>query len=297
VKRLIFIPVVLFFTFNSILAQLQGHINYEEFGISFDIPPGWFGQEGEDMVILGSNTVPGVVILTTHTSTKDELIQEARAGIVDQNGTNMRLSGELKMLGGTAVGGMFTGTMEYQSAKGYIIGMANPQEGGVGVTIISASTQETFGASNIEVAENLYNSFKFKKIDKSKEIQEWTQWLSNVRLTYMDSYYSPSATDGGISGGYSSEERFDLCQAGYFKQSGSNEMTISGDGVSGYNGGNNSGLGSWKIMARGNQLLLVLKYHNGKEASYKLEYKDEKLYLDGYRYFRTTEGEYAPNCP
>lgn len=296
-KRLIFIPVALFFTFNSILAQLQGHINYEELGFSFEIPPGWLGQESEDMVILGSNTIAGLVILATHTSTKDELIQEARAGIVDQNGTNMQLSSELKMLGSMAVGGMFTGTMEYQSAKGYIIGMANPQEGGYGVTIISASTQEAFSEANIEVADKLYNSFKFKKIDKSKEIKEWTQWLSNVRLTYMDSYYSPSTTDGGISGGYSSEERFDLCQAGYFKQSGSSNMTITGDGVSGYNSGNNNGQGSWKIMARGNQLLLVLKYHNGKEASYNLEYKEDKLYLDGYRYFRTMEGNYAPNCP
>jgi hypothetical protein len=139
-KAHILLPIALLFVSSPLVAQLQGHVNYEELGISFDIPPGWFGQEGEDMVILGSNTVAGLVILATHTSTKEELVQEARAGLVDQNGTNLRLDGELKTFGSNAVGGMFTGTMEYQAAKGYIIGMANPQEGGVGVTIISAST-------------------------------------------------------------------------------------------------------------------------------------------------------------
>jgi hypothetical protein len=296
-KAHILLPIALLFVSSPLVAQLQGHVNYEELGIAFDIPPGWFGQEGEDMVILGSNTVAGLVILATHTSTKEELVQEARAGLVDQNGTNLRLDGELKTFGSNAVGGMFMGTMEYQAAKGYIIGMANPQEGGVGVTIISASTQQAFSQANIDVADNLYQSFKFKKIDKRKEINEWTQFLSNVRLTYMDSYYSPSATDGGISGGYSREKRIDLCQAGHFKQSGSNDMTITGDGVSGYSSGNQAGQGSWKIMARGTQLVLVLQYHNGEEASYNLEFKDDKLYLDGYRYFRTTEGEYAPSCP
>ncbi|MTB52090.1 hypothetical protein [Lewinella sp. W8] len=296
-KHLVLLPIAFLLTATSLLAQLRGHVNYETLGVSFDIPPGWFGQEGEDMVILGSNTVPGLVILTTHSSSREELIQEARAGIADQNGTNMQLGGELKMLGDHAVGGMFTGTMEHQAAKGYIIGMANPQEGGIGVTIISASTQEAFSQANIEVADQLYQSFTFKKIDKRKEIDEWTEWLSNVRLTYMDSYYSPNATDGGISGGYSREQRIDLCGAGYFKQSGRDDMTITGDGVSGYSSGNQAGQGTWKIMAAGTQLMLVLKYHNGEEASYGLEYKDEKLYLDGTRYFRTRNGEYAPDCP
>ena len=296
-KKLILIPIVSLFAFHSLLAQLQGHVNYEALGISFEIPPGWQGQEGEDMIILGSNTVAGLVIITTHSSTKAELIREANAGISDQYGTNLQLNGELKTFGSHAIGGVFTGTMEFQPAKSYIIGIANPQEGGLGVTIISASTQEAFSQANIEVADELYRSLEFKKIDKSGEISEWTQWLSNVRLTYMDSYSSPSSTDGGIGGGYSSEDRIDLCQGGYFKQSGSSQISIGGDGVSGYNGGNNNGQGTWEVVARGNQLVLVLKYHNGQEASYNLEYKDEKLFLDGYRYFRTMNGEYAPNCP
>ena len=73
-------------------------------------------------------------------------------------------------------------------------------------------------------------------------------------------------------------------------------MTISGDDVSGYNSGSNSGQGTWSITAQGTQLILILSYYNGTESSYNLEYKDQKLFLNGYRYYRTTEGEYAPDC-
>lgn len=295
-NKLVSILITILSSFYFTNAQLQGQVNYDELGISFTIPDGWQGQEGEDMIVLGSNTIAGLVIITTHTSNKNELIQEAKAGIVDQNGTNMQLEESIETLTNNAVAGMFTGTMEYQQAKAYVIGMVNPNEGGIGVTIMSVSTAEAFSQANKDVATELYQSFKFKKIDKSSELAEWKEWLSNVRLTYMDSYYSPSSTDGGVGGGYSNEERIDLCSAGYFLFNSNNEMTISGDNVSGYNSGGNSGNGTWKIVARGNQLVLLLKYHTGQESSYNLEYKDEKLYLNGYRYYRTTEGEYAPNC-
>jgi hypothetical protein len=204
----------------------------------------------------------------------------------------MQLEGKLSDLSSTALAGMFSGTMENQPAKAYVIGLVNPNEGGYGVSIMSVATKSEFSQTNKDVATALYKSFKFEKIEKGSEIAEWTEWLSNVRLTYMDSYYS----SGDVGGGYSSEERIDLCAAGYFLFNASNEMTVSGSNVSGYNSGGSSGNGKWKIVARGNQLVLLLQYHEGEESSYYLEYKDEKLYLNGYRYYRTTEGEYAPNC-
>ena len=277
-------------------AQLTGEVDYQELGISFTIPDGWFGQEGDGMVILGSNTVPGLVLITTHTSTKQELINEARAGLTDQNGTNMKLVSTLEDLSENAVAGKFNGTMEYQPAMAYIIGLANPYQG-MGVTIISVTTAEQYSQEQEKVAKALYKSFQFKKIEKSSELEEWKQWLSNVRLTYMDSYYSQGSTSGGVGGGYSSEERIDLCAQGYFRMSGSSSVSVSGDNVSGYNGGTSAGNGSWEVRANGTGYVLILTYNNGETASYDLEYKDSKLYLNGYRYYRTIEGEYAPNCP
>ncbi|MCR9251989.1 MAG: hypothetical protein NXI20_16295 [bacterium] len=276
-------------------AQLTGHVNLEQLGISFDIPSGWFGQEAEGMIVLGSNTTPGIVLLTTHNYSKQQLITEAKKGIQEQ-GTNMNLVGSLEMLGTNGVGGKFSGTMEYESSSAYIIGIANPYEG-PGVTIMAATLQNMYSDEHTKVCKTIYQSVKFKKIDKSAELAEWKKWLSNVRLTYMDSYYSSDYSAGGVSGGYSTERKIDLCSKGYFNYGSSSDMSVSGSGVSGYNSGSNSGQGSWNIVigATGSATL-ILNFHNGEEYTYTLEYSDEKLYLNGDRYFRTTEGEYAPNC-
>ena len=280
----------------TLSGQLSGHVNYDQLGIEFDIPEAWFGQEGDEAIILGSNTIPGVVLITTHNYTKEQLIGESRSGIIDQNGTNLQLEGSLKSYGEHGIGGVFNGTSEYQPAKVYVLAMVNPN-GGLGVSIYAMSTPESFSDAHKIVCEQLFQSFKFKKIEKSSELEEWKTWLSNVRLTYMDSYYSPSSTSGGIGGGYSSEEKIDLCSKGYFNHSSYSGVSLSGSNATGYNHGSNQGQGTWKIVLNANaELVLLLNFYNGEESSYTLTYSDQKFYLNGYRYYRTTEGDYAPNC-
>ncbi len=289
------LSLVLIFLSQLGYSQLTGVVNLEKIGISFTIPEGWMGQESDDMLILGSNTVPGIVIMTTHNYTKEQLISEAKAGIQEE-GTSLTLNGSLDMLGSHAVGGKFSGTMEWQASSAYIIGAANPYEG-PGVTIMAATLQNMFSNDHIAVCKQIYQSLKFKKVDRSAELNEWKQWLSNVRLTYMDSYYSSDYSTGGVSGGYSTERRIDLCARGYFNYGSSSDLSVSGSGVSGYSAGNDSGQGTWAIViGNAGEPMLVLNFHNGEKYSYTLQYSDEKLYLNGDRYFRTTEGEYAPNC-
>jgi len=276
--------------------QISGDVNYEQIGVSFTIPEGWSGQESNGMLILGSNTIPGLIILAEHNYTIEQLKVEAQKGLNLGNGANLSLSGQLANLSSNAVGGEFDGTLEYQQAKAYIIGVANPH-GGTGATIMAVTNSSNYTKEHEEVCKTIQQSFRFKKIDHSAKIKEWQDWLSNVRLTYMNSSYSPSYSSGGISGAYSSETKIDLCSNGSFSYSGNSDVSVSGDGVSGYNAEQNAGQGKWSVepSSSGNYNL-VLKYHNGQSEYYTLEYKDSKLYLNGYRYFRTTEGEYAPNC-
>jgi len=290
------------FPFLNVTAQLTGHVNYEQIGIEFDIPDGWFGQEMNDMVVLGSNTIPGVIIISTHENTKAQLEAEAKNPIVDNAGTNLRLSGELAELSANAVGGAFTGAMEYQPAKAYIIGIANPH-GGYGVNIVAASTSQTYSAEHEKAARQLFKSFKFKKLananstttntnsssSNSSELQEWIDWFQDVRLVYL--YYYGSGGSGD-----SDEIRIDLCSRGYFNYTRNGYTVFSGDGYSAYNSGNSDGQGTWNVIQNGSNFVLQLKYHNGEVSNYNLEYTDKKLYLDGTRYYRIKSGDEAPNC-
>ncbi len=293
--------IVLSMLFNclilySSLAQLQGKVVYDQYGLEFTIPENWFGQEGDDGIYLSSNTTPGIVILSVHNYTKGQLVQNAKTGLSEADGTYLQLTGSLEQLNDVSVGGLFEGTIGYERAKAYIVGIGAEGKQ-FGVSIISAANSSVYTKANKEVALALFASFKFKEKSaaseaSTSELQEWIDWLKNVRLVYMDSYYS----SGSVGGGYSSEERIDLCGKGYFNFSSSNEMTVSGSGTSGYSQGGDAGNGVWEIIKGLNGPVLHLKYYDGRLTSYDLEYTDNKLYLNGYRYFRITEGDERPNC-
>lgn len=283
-------------TLTKSFCQLTGHVNYEKIGIELDIPAGWFGQETETSLVLGSQTIPGIVTISTHNYSINELRVQAQKGIFDQNGTALRLSGQLQEIDPYTIAGEFEGMLEYQQAKAFIIGKENTK-GGPGVTIMAATLIDMYSNEHQNIAKEVSGTVKFNKINRTAEFEEWKSWLSNVRLTYMDSYYSSDYTDEGVSGGYSSETTIDLCSKGFFNFNSSSDMSVSSIGVSGYGSSGNAGEGTWNIqMGTTGEVLLILTFHDGSKNTYELSYENEKLYLNGYRYFRTTEGEYAPNC-
>lgn len=113
----------------------------------------------------------------------------------------------------------------------------------------------------------------------------------------MDSYYSSSYSSDGISGGYSSERVIDICEKGFFRYNSSSKVSASGSGISGYDTGPSTGDGSWTVGIGSNSSTnLILNFNNGEQYRYALEYREEKSYLNGDRFFRATSGEYAPNC-
>ena len=294
---ILFSATILMFISNKMSGQKTGKVDYAQIGISFTIPQGWLGQEREGMFLMGSNTIPGLVILMPQNYGSLEAMKaELKNGYSDQMGTNLMLSGNIENLGNQKIGGTYTGTLEGQQVKAYVIAALNPH--GQEVLIMSVTTTQSYSDEQPKVAKSLSNSLQFAKPKTGPIVNEWKQMLSNTRLTYMDSYYSSSYTSGGISGGYSTEMRFDLCAAGYFNHNGSDNMTVGSDVSSGYSSGSSRGSGSWDIItdAAGNPIL-QLKFNNGKVWEYNLEMRDKKLHMNGKRYYRTWKGDYAPNCP
>ena len=294
--KYILISAFLILLFQDVNAQLSGHVDYNELGISFDIPTGWIGQETDDMVLLGSNTIPGLIVIQPHQYSIGELRQQAIEGLDEGNGTVLRLNGILQNIKSNAIGGEFSGTLEYETAKSYILGVSNPYGKGTGVMILAITTPDQYSSAYKNLCMQIFESFQFKKVDHSAKIREWKAYLSNSRLTYMDSYYSGSSTAGGLSGGYDSKTIIDLCGKGYFNFNSASTASVSGSGASGYTHGNKSGQGTWDVESYNGKLILALNYHNGEKRIYEMEYKDDKFYLEGSRYFVTSEGEYAPDC-
>jgi hypothetical protein len=117
----------------------------------------------------------------------------------------------------------------------------------------------------------------------------------------MESYYSsgPTVGDGeyATGGGYSNKEVIDLCAAGYFTKNSRSSVSVDTGGAFGNSSGGGAGAGTWKVVANAaGEPVLKLIYHSGESEEYVLSYQDGKTYLNGYRYYRTYDGENAPDC-
>lgn len=274
-------------------SQESNRVNYEQLGISFLIPNGWQGQETNNGVVLQNQRLGGIILISTHNQNISQIKAEALKPIQDEQGTYLTLLGSLEELSPTAVAGTFDGYLQGAMAKAYIIGVENPYKG-LGVTISIAANSDRFTEELKIAGMELYRSFEFREVDRSKEFEEWKAFLAGYRLTYMSSYYSPSATEGGISGGMSQKRVIDLCSEGYFSMNNSSSIQMDGLGM---NNDKGKGNGSWEIgLGEDGSPVLLLKSYTGETWSYNLSFAENKLYLNGEHYFRTNSGENAPNC-
>ena len=290
-------------------AQQSGKVSFPEYGLEFTIPAGWVGQTMEEVFVIGHQSTPGFMMVSAHDAkSKEELAANARQGMADAaNGIYMQQSGSLEDIGSSGLGSEFTGSMGGQQVKAYIIGLINPH--GVGVSVMTAVSPQFWNASYKDLAKQLASSIRFSKVvappvqGQGGSVAEWKNRLGNTKLTHMESYSSydysnPNITTGG---GYNNKEVIDICSKGYFNYYSSNFMSVTGgsDAVSGnaYSSGNNQGQGRWEIRAESNgNKILVLKFHNGEVYEYTLSYPENKMHLNGRRFYHTWTGENAPNC-
>ena len=271
-------------------------------GIRFRVPKGWIAQKNEAGYVFGSKTEKGIMLMVPHEfNSLDVMRQEARNGIIDE-GTALSLQGALTPFGKNGLAAKYSGTMQGQQATTYGIGLLSPFGGGV--TILIAVETASYSNKYQKVAEALAKSVQFFKPEVPPVADEWKQRLNNSRLTYMWSYYSGTSVDGSYAGG-SQRTQIDLCAQGYFRYSDSNQMSIdggygSGYNVSGYDAGRDKGQGSWEVVGRGEQAVLLLKFNDGRVFEYTLGLEDGKTYLNGKRFFRTYSNapveDHRPNC-
>ncbi|MEO1434164.1 MAG: hypothetical protein AAFV80_01415 [Bacteroidota bacterium] len=265
-------------------------ISEPEYGVSLNLPQGWMAQEYDGGYLLQKQGEDGVILLGAHEANSiQELKTEASTGIYE-DGLAIAPVGTPAPYLNKGVMVFLKGTFQGQPAEGYAMGILSPNGGGL---LIVALQQGQMSPSLPQTAHAIANSFKAKKIDKSSEVQEWTDYFTAARLTYMDSY--SSNTPGG--GGYSVKKNLDLCSDGSYRYFGS-DFTTFGD-YGGYVGGDNYASGTWKVISRGPEVLLMIYPNSGGERSFTLTYPDNKTHLNGERWFVThaSDGpDYAPSC-
>ncbi len=287
---------LLLMSFVSASAQVSGKIDNPYAGVSFTIPDGWLGQVSENVLVLGSNTETGLMLVMEHAySTVQQLKEEADKGL-NEEGFFLSRTGAYENIGTNGVGAIFEGSIQGSPAKAYIASLVNPY--GSGLTIMAMTTADVYSARYRELALGFAKSVKFSKAVIPPVVNEWRESLKNVKLTYLSSYNS---VGNGSYGGINDQEEIHLCAAGYFKYSSNSSVTIDTGGASGYSAGNGTGTGKWEVTGDGSGgAALKLIFDNGDIRTYTLSNEDGKTFLNGKRYFKTgmqDDPQYRPDCP
>lgn len=292
-------PIVVLYAMCSAgaIAQtsLTGEVDYPQLGIGFTIPDGWQAQEGDGLVYMGSETVPGLIVMIMHESRDMAAMKHALAEGFSEDGIELFPQGEARELRSDMAVIDHTGQIEGQPAKGIAFATLNPY--GNGVAVIAIGLEDSWSDRLVHAAESTINSIEFRKVEHTgPSVETWKRNLMNTRLTKIESYSSPSAIEGGVGGGYSSKQQIDLCD-GWFTMSGSGSVSAGSDVVSGHSSGSSAGNGTWDVVEGiDGRPVLRLDHHDGRRSEFLLGEEEGKTYLNGERWFRTWEGENAPAC-
>jgi hypothetical protein len=280
-----YVPIALF------AQALPSHVALQELGLSFDIPPGWTGQIEGEYILLGHNSIPGIMILSQNNSLNtEEMVNLAGQGI-EEEGLQLRPEAQFETKGSKRVEGSYTGWFNGSQVKAYAIGMINNLGSGINILILTES--KLFNQVHKAEANKLANSVRFYQAKESGNTVFWKNKLLGKQLKYL---YTNTSTDyEGGSVGLSEITTIDLCSDGsffYYSNSQSHiavgstaadQSTVASSG--GANLSNNNTSGTYLIYSLGQETFLELSFQNGTVVEYDLSANDSgQTFLDNTRY-------------
>jgi len=247
------------------------------YGYKFRKPTTWNHQNEEGYILLGSTTIPGLILVFPHQSNNMQgMMSEMQQGLQDE-GIYLTLSSQVEQKASNMASGFYQGVVQGEQAKGYGLGVLSPQGGGI--FILAVSTPDKLGNDIIAAANTIGQNTLFYKPQTGDQslvkhfAGEWA-WTTGSRTSWMTFY-----PDGTYS---------DQSEASY-----SGNFTDAG----GYNTGNwgtasqDSNRGRWTIQGTKDAGVITVIKSDGSQKRY--EYKvyverGEKFYweylFNGYHY-------------
>ncbi len=243
-------------------------IGDKSWGFTFSPPEGWTHQQAEGVMLLGHNTIPGLIVVMPHNAKmQQELETEMRKGIQEE-GVYLMLSGALNQLSGNSIIGDYSGTWDGSQVRAKGIGTLSPYGGGA--FIIAVSTPDQLGKGIIAAAKTIEQNMYYAKVDVSGLMQQfsgkWTSFTTNT-TTWM--YLYPN----GI---YS--EQYESSYAGNF----ANDVGDITGNWGAYSQSDDRG--KWTIRGNRDAGRIIVRLANGEELvfDYKVHSENGQTYYNEY---------------
>ncbi len=266
-------------------AQLPKHVELHELGIQFEIPDGWSGGIQGDYILLGHETLPGMMmLLQNHSKSPQELKKLADKGI-KEDGVSLHPSGEFKVVNNKRVQGYYEGIYDGTEVKSFAVGLLN--DFGSGLSLLIMTERNKFSNLHEQEAEKLLKTVRFSepKRENNDAVQFWKDRLVGKTLKYM---FTRSSHDyNGGSSGYNESRTVSLCDNGRFSYySSANASMDTATNANRYNNTKTNSTGNYEIYTAQNVVWLNLSFDNAEVYTLELTTDDSglKTFIDGARY-------------
>ncbi len=245
--------------------------DYDKWGISFAMPPGWKAGERQGLLLLGSDTEAGLIIIRlARKTTLEQLIRDYGEGMQDEGiqlmptmqahafpaGQNRAAAGELA---GVAQDGA--------RIRARTVAVASPF--GDAVVVLGMTTEEKYAGLKPRV-DSIAGSFQFTQPQAPPVVEAIAgQW-----------YYFSSSSFG------SSERYLNLCSDGRFSENSS--IYSSGSAGTGYGEGGQTA--QWTGDGDEGQGTVTVTHPNGETSQFQYQLNRGDLMVGGRRYARYGDG-------
>ena len=181
-------------------------------GYSFTKPDGWVHQQGDGQILLGSNTIPGIISVFPHQARSMQELQALMYQGIQEEGVFLSLGGGVQQQGSNMITGYYDGSVQGEQARGYGIGLLSPYGGGI--FVLAVSTPQKLGQEIMAAADFLASNVRFseRKTGDADLVRhfsgEW-MWTNAYRTEWMtffpdgtysdqsEASYSGNLSDGG----------------------------------------------------------------------------------------------------
>ena len=228
-------------------------------GFKFSMPGGWVNQRTADGVVLGHNTIAGMILVLPHNAQNIQQMQQELAQGLQEDGSYLNLNGSLSQVGQNILAGDYSGMADGTQVKARGIGVLSPNGGGA--YLVALSTPDKLGSELVGAAESIAKNMKFFKPEVSDLMRHfagnWSTFTTNTSTwislgpngVYSDQYesaYSGNTTDGygNVTGNWGTA-------------------------------GQNSGQGRWTVRGTKEAGQIIVNLNNGKEVVYNYKVHQE----------------------
>ena len=283
-KTIIFVISV--FIFSTMSAQaLPKQVDLKELGLKFEIPDGWAGQANDVSIILGHESIAGIMILISNEGTTAESLKLLAEKGIQDIGVNLKPIGDFKLKGEKRIEGMYEGIFDGTQVKAFSIGLINGF--GKGMNIYILTEPDKFTEQHKTEANKLAASVQFYQAKDTEETTYWKEKLIGKQIKYLSSNYDTDYSGGSTSS--STTNSIYLYEDGSCLYYYNDFANFDASGGFGHVNKNEKDEGTFLIYTDLEGTYLELTLNNGNVYEYQLT-KNEKGHalLNGIRYFVTS---------